>query len=167
MEKSVKIAKIQDMTPNKKSNETKDSLNQQEKENKAASNNIDTNTSDNNIYKSKDMERKERQNNNIVQNIENNDKKIIQKKSKTAIALNKNHTKIMDQNIVTIQTITTKIDSFSYPSIVVQKGIPVKWIIIADQDSLNECNNTIIIPKLKIEKNWLWEKISLNLLLQK
>lgn len=51
-----------------------------------------------------------------------------------------------------IQKVTTKIDSGSYPPIVVQKGIPVQWTITADEDNLNHCNNAITIPKLNINK---------------
>jgi sulfite exporter TauE/SafE len=51
-----------------------------------------------------------------------------------------------------LQTVTTEIKSDSFPPIVVQKGIPVKWIIKANENNLNECNNAITIPKFKIEK---------------
>ena len=61
-----------------------------------------------------------------------------------------------DQAVSTIQsnlqTVTTEIKPDSFPPIVVQKGIPVKWIIKARNDNLNECNNAITISKLKIEK---------------
>lgn len=50
------------------------------------------------------------------------------------------------------QIITTEIDDNSYPPIAVHKGIPVKWTIKVDKDKINECNNSIEIPKLKIEK---------------
>ncbi|MBC2580408.1 sulfite exporter TauE/SafE family protein [Clostridium sp. DJ247] len=51
-----------------------------------------------------------------------------------------------------LQTVTTKIKSDSFPPIIVQKGIPVKWNIKADEQDLNDCNSTITIPKFKIEK---------------
>lgn len=61
-----------------------------------------------------------------------------------------------DQAVSTIQgnlqTVTTEIKPDSFPPIVVQKGIPVKWIVKASNDNLNECNNAITISKLKIEK---------------
>ncbi|AEV68880.1 sulfite exporter TauE/SafE family protein [Acetivibrio clariflavus] len=50
------------------------------------------------------------------------------------------------------QKVVTKVDAGSYPSIIVQKGIPVKWTITADKESLNQCNNEITIPKLNINK---------------
>lgn len=50
------------------------------------------------------------------------------------------------------QRVTTKLEPGSYSPIVVQKGIPVKWTITADKESLNECNNAITIPKLNINK---------------
>jgi hypothetical protein len=40
---------------------------------------------------------------------------------------------------------------WSYYFISMQKGIPVKWTIKADEDELNGCNNAIVIPKLNIE----------------
>lgn len=61
----------------------------------------------------------------------------------------------VEQNVATIQgnsqTVTIRIKPDSYAPILVQKGIPVKWIIKADSDSLNDCNNALTIPKLKID----------------
>lgn len=51
-----------------------------------------------------------------------------------------------------IQVVTTKMESGSYTPIVVQKDIPVKWTIIADESDLNGCNNPVTIPKYNIEK---------------
>ncbi len=51
-----------------------------------------------------------------------------------------------------VQVVRSKITSGSYEPIVVQKGIPVKWTIQADDGTINGCNNSIIIPKLKIQK---------------
>lgn len=51
-----------------------------------------------------------------------------------------------------IQTIVTEIESNKYPPIVVQKGIPVKWKIIAKPENLNSCNNAIVIPAYNINK---------------
>lgn len=50
-----------------------------------------------------------------------------------------------------MQHITTEISSGSYPPVIVQKGLPVKWIIKATSDTLNGCNNPIIIPQYNIE----------------
>ncbi len=52
-----------------------------------------------------------------------------------------------------IQTVSISIKPDSFTPIVVQKGIPVRWIIKADADKLNECNKAITIPKYKIDKN--------------
>jgi sulfite exporter TauE/SafE len=49
-----------------------------------------------------------------------------------------------------IQTVTTNIKSGSYSPITVQKGIPLRWTIIAEKENLNQCNNAITIPKLNI-----------------
>jgi uncharacterized protein len=54
-----------------------------------------------------------------------------------------------------IQTVVTSIKPGSFPLIMVQKGIPVKWIIRADAANLNGCNNAIMIPKLKIDHKLL------------
>lgn len=50
------------------------------------------------------------------------------------------------------QLVETSIMSDSYPPILVQKGIPVRWTIHAEEKNLNECNNAISIPEFKIEK---------------
>lgn len=56
-----------------------------------------------------------------------------------------------DSNIATIkngvQVVTTKLYPGSYEPVIVQKGIPVKWIIKAQKSDLNGCNNEIVIPK--------------------
>jgi sulfite exporter TauE/SafE/copper chaperone CopZ len=51
-----------------------------------------------------------------------------------------------------IQTVRTTLFASSYEPIVVQKGIPVKWIIRAEANSINGCNYKIIIPKYRTEK---------------
>lgn len=51
-----------------------------------------------------------------------------------------------------IQTVTTNLKAGSYTPIIVQKGIPLRWTIIAEKENLNECNNAITIPKLNISK---------------
>lgn len=52
-----------------------------------------------------------------------------------------------------IQVITTGLSSGRYEAITVQKGTPVKWIIQAEKGDINGCNNSIIIPKLGIQKD--------------
>lgn len=51
-----------------------------------------------------------------------------------------------------VQKVTTSIKPDSYPPIVVQKGIPVRWVIQAKAEDLNECNNAITIPRLHMDK---------------
>ena len=51
-----------------------------------------------------------------------------------------------------VQTVTTKLSSGEYKPIVVEKGIPVKWIIKAEAKDINGCNNKIIIQEFNIEK---------------
>lgn len=51
-----------------------------------------------------------------------------------------------------VQTVSIDLKSGRYTPIVVQKGIPVRFIINADDGSLNGCNNAILIPKYNIQK---------------
>ena len=51
-----------------------------------------------------------------------------------------------------VQTVTSKVTARAYEPITVQKGIPVKWILHADNGSLNGCNNSIVVPKFNIQK---------------
>ncbi|HYE12427.1 MAG TPA: sulfite exporter TauE/SafE family protein [Patescibacteria group bacterium] len=51
-----------------------------------------------------------------------------------------------------VQTVSIDVGSNSYQPIIVQKGIPVKFIINAEQDNLNGCNNPVVIPQFGIEK---------------
>ncbi len=51
-----------------------------------------------------------------------------------------------------IQTVTMRLKSGSYEPIVVQKGVPVKWVIQAQEGDINGCNNSMIIPKYNLQK---------------
>jgi sulfite exporter TauE/SafE/copper chaperone CopZ len=50
------------------------------------------------------------------------------------------------------QVVRMEVGPNSYEPITVQKGIPVKWIVHADEKNLNGCNGTIVVPKYNIEK---------------
>ena len=53
------------------------------------------------------------------------------------------------------QTVRISLDphhKLSYPPIVVQKGIPVRWIISADKKALDLCNETVVIPAFRLER---------------
>lgn len=50
-----------------------------------------------------------------------------------------------------VQIVTTNLESGRYIPIVVQKGIPVRWTIIAKESDLNGCNNPMTIPKYNKE----------------
>lgn len=50
-----------------------------------------------------------------------------------------------------IQKVATKLEPDRYAPIIVQKGIPVKWIIKAGKGSLNGCNSKIVISEYNIE----------------
>ncbi len=51
-----------------------------------------------------------------------------------------------------VQTVTMELESGRYSPIVVQKDIPVRWIIKAEKSDLNGCNNPVTIPKYNIRK---------------
>ena len=51
-----------------------------------------------------------------------------------------------------VQVITTKLSPYGYAPITVKAGIPVKWTIRAEAGSINGCNNVMVIPHFKIEK---------------
>ena len=51
-----------------------------------------------------------------------------------------------------VQEVTTTLMPGRYTPIIVQKGIPVRWIIKAAADDINGCNNPITIPKYGLEK---------------
>ncbi len=51
-----------------------------------------------------------------------------------------------------VQNIYTELEPYSYPTIKVKKGIPVKWVINATESNLNGCNNEIIIREYGIQK---------------
>lgn len=52
-----------------------------------------------------------------------------------------------------VQTVSIDLQPNNYAPIVVQKGIPVKFIINAKQENINGCNNQVIIPKYNIQKS--------------
>src|SRR5690606_27000409 len=60
-------------------------------------------------------------------------------------------------NIATIkdgvQTVITELSPGSYEPIIVQKGVPVKWIIQAEPGDINGCNNSIVVPKFNIQQD--------------
>ena len=45
-----------------------------------------------------------------------------------------------------VQTVYTELSPGRYEPIVVEKGVPVRWIINAEQKSINGCNNEIVVP---------------------
>ncbi|MBQ8094959.1 MAG: sulfite exporter TauE/SafE family protein [Clostridia bacterium] len=49
-----------------------------------------------------------------------------------------------------VQVIRSELDWRSYPDIRVKAGIPVKWIIHADEGKITGCNNEMVIPSLKL-----------------
>ena len=51
-----------------------------------------------------------------------------------------------------VQVVSTRLMSGRYSPIVVQKGMPVKWTITAENQDLNGCNNPVTIPKYNIQK---------------
>jgi Uncharacterized conserved protein len=52
-----------------------------------------------------------------------------------------------------VQIIRTRLSSGRYEPIVVQKNIPVKWIIQAEAGDINGCNRSIIVQQYGIQKD--------------
>ncbi|HHX62201.1 MAG TPA: heavy metal transporter [Epulopiscium sp.] len=52
-----------------------------------------------------------------------------------------------------VQTVTTGLSTGRYEPIIVQKGIPLKWIIQAESGAINGCNNSIVVTKYNIQKD--------------
>ena len=50
-----------------------------------------------------------------------------------------------------VQHVTTTLKPNGYEDITVKAGIPVEWIIEADESSLNGCNNEIRIPEYGLD----------------
>lgn len=51
-----------------------------------------------------------------------------------------------------VQIVQGEVARSAYPSIVVKKGMPVRFILHVEQKNLNGCNDAIIIPEYNIEK---------------
>jgi len=51
-----------------------------------------------------------------------------------------------------VQTVATTLDNGIYDPIIVQKGIPVKWTITANDGDLSGCNNKMVIRDYNVEK---------------
>ncbi|MGV8906957.1 MAG: hypothetical protein ACOH15_10185 [Acetobacterium sp.] len=51
-----------------------------------------------------------------------------------------------------VQTVATTLDNGIYNPIIVQKGIPVKWTITANDGDLSSCNNRMLIRNYQVEK---------------
>ncbi|HHV28503.1 urease accessory protein UreH domain-containing protein [Acetivibrio mesophilus] len=54
-----------------------------------------------------------------------------------------------------IQVVATQLEPGRYESIIVQKGIPVKWTIKANKEDLNGCNNAIVAREFGIDNKKL------------
>ena len=51
------------------------------------------------------------------------------------------------------QVVSIEMEPYYYEPIVVQKGIPVTFIVNAEQENINGCNNAIVIPAFDIRNN--------------
>ncbi|MDF2566975.1 MAG: Heavy metal transport/detoxification protein [Oscillospiraceae bacterium] len=51
-----------------------------------------------------------------------------------------------------VQTVTTTLSSGRYEPITVQKGIPVRWNLKAEEGNINGCNGSIIISQYNLQK---------------
>ena len=50
------------------------------------------------------------------------------------------------------QVVGAAISASAYPTIIVQKGVPVQWTLNARKGDLSDCNQTIVVPGLGIRK---------------
>lgn len=50
-----------------------------------------------------------------------------------------------------VQYVTSTVSNGWYEPITIQQGIPVKWTLNASGDSLNGCNNSIVIPAYNLQ----------------
>jgi sulfite exporter TauE/SafE len=50
------------------------------------------------------------------------------------------------------QLVNNSLEPGSYPNITVQAGLPVRWNLDATEDSINGCNNRLLIPEYGIER---------------
>ena len=57
---------------------------------------------------------------------------------------------ILTQASADVQYIETELDWREYPAFTVQKGIPVRWVLHAEERKLTGCNNEIVIPALNL-----------------
>jgi sulfite exporter TauE/SafE/copper chaperone CopZ len=69
---------------------------------------------------------------------------------------------LQGENTVTlengVQVVHSTLQSWRYPAITVQAGLPVKWIIDAPKGSINGCNKAIHIPEYDIEYRFKTEE---------
>ena len=49
-----------------------------------------------------------------------------------------------------VQLVRSTLESGSYPDITVRAGLPVRWTIYAEAESINGCNHTLLIPGLDL-----------------
>lgn len=87
----------------------------------------------------------------INTNIASNKSAAITSNSQTAPAATASPASSSAATQKDVQVIKSKITSGGYPPIVVEKGIPVKWIISANQSDLTGCNNKLNIPQYGIK----------------
>ncbi len=49
-----------------------------------------------------------------------------------------------------VQLVRSELEWRSYPDITVQAGVPVRWVIHAEEDRITGCNNEMVIPALDL-----------------
>ncbi|MDR3136432.1 MAG: sulfite exporter TauE/SafE family protein [Coriobacteriales bacterium] len=53
-----------------------------------------------------------------------------------------------------VQQVTSTLEPGRYPQITVQAGMPVRWNIVAEPNTINGCNNRFVVPGLNIEHSF-------------
>jgi copper ion binding protein len=51
-----------------------------------------------------------------------------------------------------VQVVEAVLETSGYPSVIVEKGIPVRYNLKAEEANINGCNGAIVIPKFDIQK---------------
>ena len=49
-----------------------------------------------------------------------------------------------------VQLVQSELDWQGYPDITVRAGVPVRWVIHADEEKITGCNNEMVIPALDL-----------------
>lgn len=80
-------------------------------------------------------------------------RELLLDKTPKSYAASENGSQIASAAIIkdNVQEVSIDLKPNSYAPIIVQKGIPVRLNIRADQKNINSCNGTVVIPEYNLE----------------